>query len=182
MRVSAGGQRVSDNTVTNMQLHGWIEIGPDGEKRVWKTEMKPPQRPENVKRLADGSLSVLPIIYETEAPQRWQRSGAVEDEFTDDAIIRRTPAVDMPLDDFKAICLREVREEAGERILAFAPMYRQVNATRDLLRDDDEAAEAAVEMFDRINAIRSACDAAEEDIMAATTAEEAASVTPFWPE
>lgn len=159
--------------------HGWVEIAEDGTRRVWKTEMKPPQPPENVKRLADGSLSVLPLVYETEAPQRWQRSGVVEDEFTDDAIIRRTPAVDMPLADFKAIRLREVREEAGERILAFAPMYRQVNAARDLWGDDDPARERAVEMFDRIDAIRSACDAAEDDILAATTAQEVAAIVPF---
>lgn len=165
-----------------MQMHGWVEIGPDGEKRVVRTEMKPPQPQENVKRLADGSLSVLPIAYETEAPQRWQRSAPAVDEFTDDAIIRRTPAVDMPLDEVKAIRLREVREEAGERILDFAPMYRQMNAARALLRDDDAAAEAAVAMFDRIDAVRAACDEAEEDIMAATTAEEAASVTADWPE
>lgn len=165
-----------------MMLHGWVEIADDGTKRVVRTEMKPPQPPENVKRLADGSLSVLPIVYETEPPQRWQRSGPVEDEFTDDAIIRRTPAVDMPLDEFKAIRLREVREEAGEHILAFAHLYRQANMTRALYGEDDAAREDAVKFFDRIDAIRSVCDAAEDDIMAATTAEEAASVTADWPE
>jgi hypothetical protein len=78
--------------------------------------------------------------------------------------------------------LAAVRAEAGRRILDFAPMYRQMNAARDLLREDDAAAEAAVALFDRIDAYRAASDVAEAAILAATTAEEAASVTAGWPE
>ena len=89
---------------------------------------------------------------------------------------------DRPLDEVKAERLQAVRDEAGARILAFAPLYRQANTMRALYGEDDAAREDAVQLFDRIDAIRAACDAAEEDILAATAAEAAASVTADWPE
>jgi hypothetical protein len=162
--------------------HGWIRLDEAGDKQVCKIEQKPPQLPENVKRLADGSLSVLPIVYETDARNPFQRPGPVTDTFTEDAIIRRTPAEPRPLDEVQAIRLRQVREQARRRILAIAPEYRQVNGLRDLQGTNNAARAEAVEMFDRIDAIRAASNEAQAAIMAAETAEAAATVEPVWPD
>lgn len=164
-----------------MHLHGWIEIGPDGQKRVVRTEMKPTQHPEDVKRLADGSLSVLPIVREPSGPvETWQRPGPEVDRFEADRIVRTTAPVDLPLADAKQKALRRVRLGAAERIEEFAPAYRQMNGIRALASSDAATRDEALAMFERLDAVRAACNAAEAEIIAAETAA-ATGVEPEWP-
>lgn len=86
-----------------------------------------------------------------------------------------------------------VRAEAGRRILAIAPEYRQRNLTARAAEialfepqpwSEEIQAElsAGAAVWAAIKAVRAASDVAEAAILAATTAEEAASVTADWPE
>lgn len=162
--------------------HAWLAHDEDGELYVVRVERKTPMADGEVKLFPDGSRTVRPVEDETADPQPWQTVGPVAYRIETDRVVRYRPLIDRELADVRADRLAAVRAEAGDRITAFAPFYRQINATRDLWGDNDVAREAAVALFDRIDAIRSACDAAEDDILAATTAEAAASVTPSWPE
>lgn len=165
-----------------MHLHGWIEIGEDGQKRVVRTEMKPTQRAEDVKRLADGSLSVLPIVREASGPvEPWQRPGQEVDRFEADRIVRSTAPVDLPLVDAKQKALRRVRLEAAVRIETFAPTFRQSNGIRALASSDEAVRAEALAMFARIDAIRAACNAAEAAIINAATPA-GTGIDPEWPE
>jgi hypothetical protein len=162
--------------------HAWIAIDEDGELYVVRVERRAPLADGEVKLFANGSRTVRPIEDDKVDPRPWQSVGPVAYRIEADRVVRFRPVTDRALAEVQADRLAAVRQEAGDRITEFAPLYRQINATRDLVGADDAAREAAVEMFDRIDAIRSACDAAEGDIMAATTAEEACAIAAFWPE
>jgi hypothetical protein len=100
---------------------------------------------------------------------------------------------DRTLDDAQAEAIARIKGEAGARITARYPDHAQRNAlargiklTRMLhLRawSPSEAAEAgALEtMWAEIDAIRTASNAAEAAVMAATTREEADAVAVAWP-
>lgn len=162
--------------------HAWLALDEDGELYVARVERKAPMADGEVKLFADGSRTVRPVEDEAAEPQPWQTLGPLAYRIEADRVVRYRPVIERELVDVQAARLVSVRAEAGDRITAFAPLYRQINASRDLWGDDVAAQEAAVALFDRIDAIRSVCDAAEDDILAATTAEDAASVTPVWPE
>lgn len=88
----------------------------------------------------------------------------------------------MPLDELQGIRLQRVRAEAARRILTFTPQRRQLDGLRDLQGANNAPRAEAVAMFDRIDAIRAASNVAEAAIMAAETAEAAATVEAVWPD
>ena len=100
------------------------------------------------------------------------------------------------LEEVQAARLEAVRAEAGRRILAVAPEFRQRNLTARAVEivmehgadpadwPGEVQAEVAAGMavWAAIKAIRAASDVAEAAILAATTAEDAGTVTADWPE
>jgi hypothetical protein len=162
--------------------HAWLAPDEDGGLYVVRVERRASLADGEVKLFPDGSRTVRPVEDETADPKPWQSVGAVAYRIEADRVVRFRPVSDRALAEAQADRLAAVREEAGDRITAFAPLYRQINAARDLWGDDDVAREAAVALFDRIDAIRSACDAAEDDILAAMTPEAACAIAASWPE
>jgi len=162
--------------------HAWLAPDEDGEVYVVRIERRAPLADGEVKLFRDGSRTVRPVEDEATELAPGQRLGPVAYRIEADRVVRYRPAIDRPLDDVRADRLAAIREEAGDRILVFAPMYRQTNALRAMWADDDVAREDAVALFDRVDAVRDACNMAEDAILAAKSAEEIEAITARWPE
>ena len=175
---------------------GTIDYGPAPLPRDWR-------HVSSLNGLSDAELA--PLGWHPcpgEAPtydSSWQNiSGptAVEDE---EGWYAEWIITDRPLEDVQTEKLKEIREEAGRRIIAIVPEYKQRNllaeamtltATYGPRKDwgEDVPApivakwEAGAAVWAQVKAIRDASDVAEEQIISATTPEEAANVTANWPE
>lgn len=165
------------------EARAFLEIERKDSATVWKTD--PNGRPLGVPLTRAAPEPLLPGQHH-------------EDEMIEDdagaTLHRRARWPDwLALADVQSAALAVIRAEAGRRILAVAPEYRQRNLTARAAEialfepqpwSEEIQAElsAGAAVWAAIKAVRAASDVAEAAILAATTAEEAASVTADWPE